>query len=119
MDCIPKLCKQIQRHFQQSKSPETAVLNYCLLREIATVIPGSLESQMDKVVTYFEETFNSTLGTNSNLRFEMLEFMKSLFQSFSGANLLPYLKKVLQFLLDAANDKFTSNAKGNPKLSDF
>lgn len=109
---VPKLCKQIQKHFQQSKSPETAVCNYSLLKEIANVIPGALEPQMDKIVTFFEASFNSALGSSSNLRFEMLEFMMSLFQPFSASSLLPYLKKILKFLLDAANDKFSNNTKG-------
>ena len=108
---VPKLCKQVQRQFQQKLS-ETAVFNYCLLKEIANVIPGALEPEMDKIITYFEASLNSSIGSSSNLRYEMLEFMKSLFQSFSSASLLPHLKKLLQFLLEAANDKFSNNAKG-------
>lgn len=112
MTYVPTLCKQIHRHFQQSKSPETAACNYALLKEIANVIPGALEPEMDKIVTFFESSFNSSLGASSNLRFEMLEFMMALFQPFSVAILLPHLQKILCFLLEAANDKFSNNAKG-------
>ncbi len=111
---VPKLCKKIKWNFELSKSPEIAVCNYALLKEISNVIPGVLEPQMGLIVSFFESSFNASLGSSTNLRFEMLEFMMALFQPFSATTLLPYLDKIIQFLLDAANDKFSNNAKGMP-----
>lgn len=110
---VVHVVKQISRHFlPKITSLPTALADYTLLKDIASIAPDVLEPHLDKLNSIFDVTFSSSSGSNANLRFAMLELMNTMLSSFSDGSLyLPLSQKIMKPVLVAANEKFTKVAK--------
>jgi cullin-associated NEDD8-dissociated protein 1 len=109
----PSILKKVQKHFSPKiASAPTAIADYALLKEIAQVAPKALQSDLDKLSALFDVTFASGKGSNTNLRFGLLEFMNLFFPQCSSDVLLPYVKTILKPVLSSINEKYSKIAKG-------
>jgi cullin-associated NEDD8-dissociated protein 1 len=102
-----------------SKSVPTRLAAFQLLRELVPVLPGALGPVFGGFVSGIESSLSSSssahhaslaASTNTNLRIEVLLFLRSAFASHTtpeGSQLLqPYLDRLAKPLVDCCNDKF-------------
>ncbi|KAF9982553.1 Cullin-associated NEDD8-dissociated protein 1 [Modicella reniformis] len=109
---VPRLTKNLAKQMS-SKSVQTRVYGYTLLKELVTVLKGSLESAYILFVPSIQQSLSSVshtdhhhLGTNSNLKIEALSFLRSLFRTHSPEAFQKHLGQLCPPVISAIQDKF-------------
>ncbi|KAI8351419.1 armadillo-type protein [Mortierella sp. GBAus27b] len=109
---IPRLTKNLAKQMG-SKSVQTRVFGYVLLKELVTVLKGGLETAYILFVSSIHQSLSTAshtdhhhLGTNSNLKIEALGFLRSLFRTHSSEVFQKHLGQLCPPVISAIQDKF-------------
>lgn len=119
---LPKIARNASKALV-SKSVPTRLAAFQLIRELVPVLPGALGPVFGGFVPGIESSLSSSAGahhaslaasTNTNLRIEVLGFLRSVFASHStpaaAAQIQPYLDRLAKPIVDCCNDKFYRTA---------
>ncbi|KAF9154219.1 Cullin-associated NEDD8-dissociated protein 1 [Linnemannia schmuckeri] len=109
---IPRLTKNLAKQMA-SKSVQTRVFGYILLKELVTVLKGGLETNYMLFVPSIKQSLSTAsqsdhhhLGTNSNLKIEALGFLRSLFRTHAPEVFQRHLDQLCPPVISAIQDKF-------------
>ncbi|KAF8933135.1 Cullin-associated NEDD8-dissociated protein 1 [Dissophora ornata] len=109
---VPRLTKNLAKQMA-SKSVQTRVSGYILLKELVTVLKGGLENNYMLFVPSIQQSLSTAshtdhhhLGTNSNLKIEALGFLRSLFRTHAPEVFQKHLSQLCPAVISAIQDKF-------------
>ncbi|ORZ05672.1 armadillo-type protein [Lobosporangium transversale] len=109
---VPRLTKNLAKQML-TKSVQTRVLGYILLKELVTVLKGGLENTFMLFIPSIQQSLSTAshtdhhhLGTNSNLKIEALGFLRSLFRTHSSDVFQKHLGQLCPPVIAAIQDKF-------------
>ncbi|KAF9091293.1 Cullin-associated NEDD8-dissociated protein 1 [Mortierella sp. AD031] len=109
---VPRLTKNLSKQMS-SKSVQTRVFGYILLKELVTVLKGGLENNYMLFVPSIKQSLSTAshtdhhhLGTNSNLKIEALGFLRSLFRTHVPEVFQKHLDQLCPPVISAIQDKF-------------
>ncbi|KAL1924349.1 uncharacterized protein VTP21DRAFT_7384 [Calcarisporiella thermophila] len=110
---IPKLTRALSKQFM-SKSVQTRQTGFVLLRELVTVLPGGLDEHVQLFIPAVEASLSGAGAeirvhhhqSSSNLKIEVLSFLRQLFATHSPAVLHPHILRLYQPIAMALEDKF-------------
>ncbi|KAI7830252.1 armadillo-type protein [Gamsiella multidivaricata] len=109
---VPRLTKNLAKQMV-SKSVQTRVSGYILLKELVTVLKGGLEASYMLFVPSIQQSLSTAsqndhhhLGTNSNLKIEALGFLRSLFRTHAPEVFQKHLDQLCPPVISAIQDKF-------------
>ncbi|KAF9934606.1 Cullin-associated NEDD8-dissociated protein 1 [Linnemannia zychae] len=109
---VPRLTKNLAKQMS-SKSVQTRVYGYVLLKELVTVLKGGLETNYMLFIPSIKQSLSTAsqsdhhhLGTNSNLKIEALGFLRSLFRTHPPEVFQRNLDQLCPPVISAIQDKF-------------
>ncbi|KAF8982329.1 Cullin-associated NEDD8-dissociated protein 1 [Entomortierella lignicola] len=109
---VPRLTKNLSKQMV-SKSVQTRVFGYILLKELVTVLKGGLENNYMLFVPSIQQSLSTAshtdhhhLGTNSNLKIEALGFLRSLFRTHNSEVFQKNVGQLCSPVISAIQDKF-------------
>lgn len=108
---MPKLSKSVAKQLS-SKSTQTRQISFRLLRELVIVLHGGLTTEIQLFVPSIEvslftaSTEQHHTALTSNLRIEILVFLRQLFRNHSANALHPYLSRLSPVIIKTISDKF-------------
>ncbi|KAJ3188217.1 Cullin-associated NEDD8-dissociated protein 1 [Gaertneriomyces sp. JEL0708] len=109
---VPKISKAVAKQLRE-RSIQTRQAGFALLRELAKVLNGSLEGELGLFVPVIESSLSAanatTTGkasTNTNLKIEALEFVRTLVGTHRPEIFQPYLARLVPAVVAAARDSF-------------
>ncbi|KAG0210629.1 Cullin-associated NEDD8-dissociated protein 1 [Mortierella sp. GBA30] len=109
---VPRLTKNLSKQMA-SKSVQTRVFGYILLKELVTVLKGGLEHTYMLFIPSIQQSLSTAshtdhhhLGTNSNLKIEALGFLRSLFRTHAPEVFQKHLDQLCPPVIGAIQDKF-------------
>lgn len=108
---VPKLSRAVAKQLS-SKSTQTRQISFRLLRELVTVLHGGLGSEIELFVPSIEASLSSTTteqqhtALTSNLKIEILAFLRQLFRNHPAKTLHPYLNRLSPVIIKTVSDKF-------------
>ncbi|KAI9276714.1 armadillo-type protein [Phascolomyces articulosus] len=109
---VPKLAKALAKQLS-SKSIQTRQIGFHLLRELVTVLHGGLGNEIELFIPAIESSLAT--GTNdtqhvplttSNLKIEVLTFLRQLFCHHPANILHPYLSRLSPPIIQTLSDRF-------------
>ncbi|KAI9488039.1 armadillo-type protein [Zychaea mexicana] len=108
---VPKLAKALSKQLS-SKSTQTRQIGFILLRELVTVLHGGLSNEIELFIPAIESSLatgaNETqhIALTSNLKIEVLTFLRQLFRNHSTNVLHPYLNRLSPPIIRTLSDRF-------------
>ncbi|KAF9403247.1 Cullin-associated NEDD8-dissociated protein 1 [Mortierella sp. AD011] len=109
---VPRLTKNLAKQMV-SKSVQTRVFGYILLKELVTVLKGGLENTYMLFVPSIQQSLSTAshtdhhhLGTNSNLKIEALGFLRSMFRTHNPEVFQKNIGQLCPPVISAIQDKF-------------
>ncbi|KAJ3020912.1 Cullin-associated NEDD8-dissociated protein 1 [Thoreauomyces humboldtii] len=109
---VPRLSKALAKELK-GKSILTRQAGFGLLREVVRVLNGGLDAQLGLFIPSIELSLSNLnaghltkASTNSNLKIEILEFLRLLFTTHEPELFHRYLSKLIPPIMSAAEDKF-------------
>ncbi|KAF9289311.1 Cullin-associated NEDD8-dissociated protein 1 [Mortierella alpina] len=109
---VPRLTKNLSKQMA-SKSVQTRVSGYILLKELVTVLKGGLEHNYMLFIPSIQQSLSTAshtdhhhLGTNSNLKIEALGFLRSLLRTHAPEVFQKHLDQLCPPVIGAIQDKF-------------
>ncbi|KAG0258254.1 Cullin-associated NEDD8-dissociated protein 1 [Mortierella polycephala] len=109
---VGRLTKNLSKQMA-SKSVQTRVSGYILLKELVTVLKGGLENSYMLFIPSIQQSLSTAshtdhhhLGTNSNLKIEALGFLRSLFRTHTPEVFQKHLDNLCPPVIAAIQDKF-------------
>ncbi|TPX69285.1 hypothetical protein SpCBS45565_g02598 [Spizellomyces sp. 'palustris'] len=109
---VPRLSKALSKQLN-GKSIQTRQTGFTLLRELVRVLDGGLDFHMGLFIPAIESSLTSATpghpsksSTNSNLKIELLEFLRILFMTHEPHVFHKYLARLVPPIVTAAKDKF-------------
>jgi cullin-associated NEDD8-dissociated protein 1 len=95
----------------ESKSTQTRQIGFHLLRELVNVLNGGLAEQIELFIPIIESSLSSSdtdhqVASSSNLKIEILTFLRLFFRRHTPESIHPYLSKLPPAIIKAISDKF-------------
>ncbi|KAI8139309.1 armadillo-type protein [Fennellomyces sp. T-0311] len=108
---VPKLARALAKQLS-SKSTQTRQIGFHLLRELVTVLHGGLANEIELFIPAIETSLASAsndsqnVALTSNLKIEVLTFLRQLFRNHSANVLHPYLDRLSPPIIRTLSDRF-------------
>ncbi|EGF77236.1 hypothetical protein BATDEDRAFT_255, partial [Batrachochytrium dendrobatidis JAM81] len=111
---VPRIVKVLSKQLV-GKSIPTRLSGFQLLKQLVLVLSGGLDDSIALIVPAIEYPFIKTPGaiggtygstTNTNLKIEVLEFLKVFLENHSPELFHPYMNHLVPSVLAAGNDHF-------------
>ncbi|KAI9310911.1 armadillo-type protein [Dichotomocladium elegans] len=108
---VPKLASALSKQLS-SKSTQTRQIGFHLLRELVYILQGGLENEIELFVPAIEASLTTgssdqqQVTLTSNLKIEVLAFLRQLFSTHSAESLHPYLNHFSPAIINTVSDKF-------------
>ncbi|ORX91195.1 Cullin-associated NEDD8-dissociated protein 1 [Basidiobolus meristosporus CBS 931.73] len=110
---VPKLAKSLSKQLT-SKSIQTRQTGFVLLRELITVLRGGLDYQISLFIPAISSSLagsettiaSQSSGTSSNLKIEVLSFLRQLFRTHPPHVFNSHLERLAPPIIASVNDKF-------------
>lgn len=110
-DLVPKLSRSLTKQLS-SKSMQTRQIGFHLLCELVTVLHGGLDEQVELFIPAIETSLASTdsdhhhVALTSNLKIEVLTFLRRLFRTHASEQLHPYMSRLCPAIITTISDRF-------------
>ncbi|KAL0093191.1 TATA binding protein interacting protein [Phycomyces blakesleeanus] len=108
---VPKLSHALAQQLG-SKSTQTRQIGFHLLRELVTVLHGGLDQEVEIFVPVIVSSLSSSaseqqqVALTSNLKIEVLAFLRRFLRSHPPNVLHPYLDRLCPAIINTLSDKF-------------
>ncbi|KAI7858974.1 armadillo-type protein [Circinella umbellata] len=109
---VPKLSKALAKQLS-SKSIQTRQIGFHILRELVSVLHGGLSNEIELFIPAIESSLSASNDapqhvplTTSNLKIEVLTFLRQLFRNHPAHVLHPYLKRLSLPIIHTLSDRF-------------
>ncbi|KAI8366037.1 armadillo-type protein [Radiomyces spectabilis] len=108
---VPKLSRALAKQLR-AKSTQTRQTGFRLLREVVYVLHGGLQDQIEQFIPAIETSLSTSsadqhhLALSSNLKIEILAFLRLFLRNHSPKSLHPYLNRLCPAVIQTISDKF-------------